>query len=388
MKKIIAMGLMSGTSVDAVDASLVLLGEKEDKLLFHHQMHFEPRLRSEILALIHNPTIAMPAFTRLHYEIGHAFAQAADQAIAAAHKKGALKRGALPCVIGSHGQTVFHDPDGRRTLQIGEASIIAARTGITTVADFRTADTAQGGEGAPLLPYYHQRLFAKERAKGLVVHNLGGISNYTYIGPKGALFALDTGPANCLLDAAMEIITEGKTRFDEGGRLAAQGKIHKPLLNAILAHPDVKAFRAKRAPKSSGRELFSTQLLKEALTQAGTPKTEDLLRTLAEITTQLILESYEREIRMRKLPLAKVVFAGGGTKNEFLLSLLGAGLKSCSFLTMEHFGWSSQALESQAFAAFAWLAIEGKPITFPKTTGARQPAVCGKISPGANWKKL
>src|SRR5262249_7466295 len=147
-------------------------------------------LRTEILHLMADPSVGLNRFTHLHYAIGNAFAEASALAIQQAKRK-KLPR---PHLIGSHGQTVFHAPEGKRTLQISEAALIAAHTGITTVAVFRTADTAQGGEGALLLPYYHRRLFAKIAKKGVAVHNLGGISNCPYIGPRATLFALDTGP--------------------------------------------------------------------------------------------------------------------------------------------------------------------------------------------------
>jgi len=387
MKKfpVIALGLMSGTSVDGIDASLVKLGEKEDELLLHLQTPFEPELRTRILSLIHNPETRLPDFMRLHYEIGDAFALAAELALKAAKSK---LKGKPVSVIGSHGQAVFHDPAGHRTLQIGEASLIAARTGLTTISDFRTADTAMGGEGAPLLPYYHRRLFARKASKGIAVHNLGGISNFTYVGPKGALFALDTGPANCLLDAAIQQRSGGKTRFDEGGQRARAGKVVQKLLEFLLERPDVRAFRMKLAPKSSGRELFSANLVADALNSHGNIRDENLLRTLTEFSVELIAECYRSEILAKKLPLDEVIFAGGGTGNAFLLSLLRDRFPQVRFSQMEDHGWNSQALESQAFAAYAWLALLGKPITFPSTTGTRRPAICGKISPGANWAKL
>jgi anhydro-N-acetylmuramic acid kinase len=389
MKKppVIAMGLMSGTSVDGIDASIVKInGKAPDELLFHRQFPYAPKVRQEILSVIHDPSIKLEDFTRLHYEIGSAFADAAEQALQSAKK--ILKRGQGVNVIGAHGQTVFHGPEGRRTLQIGEASLIVARTGLTTVSDFRTADTALGGEGAPLLPYYHRQLFAKKAAKGVAVHNLGGISNYTYMGPKNSLFALDTGPANCLLDVAIQKLSQGKLRYDEGGKLASSGQVDQKILSRLMEHPEVRAFRKKPAPKSSGRELFSAQFLEQALTGNSLVRPENLLRTLSEFTVALILESYRAEILERKRPLREVILAGGGTKNTFLLSLLRERMPSVKFHTMEERGWNSQALESQAFATFAWLALLGRAITFPSTTGAKLPAICGKISPGENWASL
>lgn len=381
MKKTFTLGLMSGTSVDAIDASLVEIGGKEDFLHLHLQFPFKKELRESILSLIREPRVELAELTRIHYEIGDAFAAAAEKTIQAALKKKFLKQRQQLAVIGSHGQTVFHDPVGRRTLQIGEGSRIAALTGVTTVSDFRVADTALGGEGAPLLPVYHRRLFAKEAAKGIVVHNLGGISNFTYIGPKNKIFALDTGPANCLLDGAIQALSLGKTQYDENGHLASMGRVSRELMGFLMNKPDITAFRKRKAPKSTGRELFSPKLLELAMKEHAHLLPEDLLHTLSHFTSELILEAYSKEIVKKKLPLQKVVVAGGGSRNGFLLSLLQKGMPKVEFLTMEDYGWSSQALESQAFGYFALMALKGQPITFPSTTGASRPAVCGKISP-------
>lgn len=379
----ITLGLMSGTSVDAIDASLVLTKNDKDKLLLHMQHPYSPALREKILGLIRSPSMNLPDFTQLHYEIGEAFAAAAEKTLKAAKQKRLLKSSVLS--IGSHGQTVFHDPEGKRTLQIGEGALVAARTGITTVSDFRVADTALGGDGAPLLPFYHQRLFAKEAKKGIVVHNLGGISNFTYMNGK-EIFALDTGPANCLIDGVIQKITGGKLTFDNNGNIARAGKLLPDLMHFLKEKPDIAAFREKRAPKSTGRELFSPKLLELAMAEYHAP-IEDLLFTLTQFTCDLIVESYEREIG--KKPLKKIVFAGGGAKNSFLLELLRKNFsRSVEFATMEDCGWSSQSLESQAFGLFSAMALRGLPITFPKTTGTKTPAVCGKINPGKNWKKI
>lgn len=385
-KPVLALGLMSGTSVDAIDASLVRIGKDTDELLLHCQFPFEPRLRADILAMIRDPQSNLKEFTRVHYEIGEALALASERTIQAARKRKILKAGQSVEVIGSHGQTVFHDPEGRRTLQIGEASLIAARTGVTTVSDFRTADTAQGGEGAPLIPYYHRRLFSKLAPKGIAVHNLGGISNYTYVGPRKTIFALDTGPANCLIDSAIQKFSEGELAYDNDGQVARLGRVLPELISFLKDKPEIAAFRLRHAPKSTGRELFSAALLDEVYREFPHRAGEDLLRTLTQFTADLILESYEREVFHRKLPLGRVVFAGGGARNSFLLSLLKEKLPKVEFQVMEDFGWNSQALESQAFAVYGWLALRGEPITLPSTTGASRPAICGKISPGRHWK--
>jgi anhydro-N-acetylmuramic acid kinase len=380
MKKTYTLGLMSGTSVDAIDASLLLTEGKKDRLLLHLQFPYRKDLQQDILRLIREPSIGLDRFSRLHYAVGEAFAAAAEKTIRTALKKKLLRSRSQLAAIGSHGQTVFHDPEGRRSLQIGESALIAARTGLTTVSDFRVADTALGGEGAPLLPYYHRRLFSGEARHGLTVHNLGGISNFTYVGPKGKIFALDTGPASCLLDGAIQALSAGKNRFDKDGAIARLGRVSKELQRDLMNQPEILAFRRRKAPKSTGRELFSPKLLETMMQEHSHLLPEDLLHTLTHFTVDLIVESYDREIFRKRLPIRKVVLTGGGSRNGFLLKLLRQGLPQVEILTMEDFGWSSQSLESQAFGHFAWLALEGKPITFPTTTGAMAPAICGKIS--------
>ncbi len=374
---------MSGTSVDSIDAALVKIGAKKDELLLHRQFPYPAKLRTEILGMIRDPQLALAQFTRVHYEIGAAFATAAEQTLREGKKF--LKTTALHA-IGSHGQTVFHDPEGKRTLQIGESALICARTGVTTVSDFRVADTAVGGDGAPLLPFYHRRLLHKEASGGVAVHNLGGISNYTYLGPKGRIFALDTGPANCLLDGAIQAMSKGKVAFDQNGQQARGGRCDPGLLKFLKEKPEIQAFRAKKPPKSTGRELFSPRLLEEAMGKFPRLSPADLLRTLTQYTVDLILESYERDVLRARLPLGTIVFAGGGAQNSFLLSLLQERLGETKFAIMETFGWNSQALEAQAFAYFACAALKGEAITAATTTGAREEIVCGKILPGRNWR--
>jgi len=371
---------MSGTSVDAIDASLIVINGAKDELLLHEQFPFEKSLRDRILSLVQNPETRLDKFARLHHEIGEAFGKAAELTIRSALKKRLLKSRKKIAAIGFHGQTIFHDPEEKRSLQIGEAALISARTGITTVSDFRSGDTALGGEGAPLLPFYHRRLFGSQARSGIAIHNLGGISNFTYIGPKSRIFALDTGPANCLLDGAIQVISSDKYAFDENGAIAALGRLSIELLSSLKNRPEIEAFRKKSSPKSTGRELFSPQMLQEVMRDHSHLRVEDTLFTLTQFTVDLILESYEREIFKKRLPLKKVVFAGGGARNGFLLSQLHKAMPKVEFATMEDYGWNSQALESQAFAFYAWKALKGEPITFPSTTGTKKPAICGKVS--------
>lgn len=374
----IYLGLMSGTSVDAIDASLVLSRPGGDHLLLHGQFPYPKALRRELLGLIHAQESSLERISALHYAVGERFADAAVKLLRAAKQKQFIKNFGDVRAIGSHGQTVFHNPDRRQTLQIGEGSIIAARTGLTTVSDFRVADTASGGEGAPLLPAYHRRLFQREAKGGIAVHNLGGISNFSYLGPGGDLFALDTGPANCLLDLAIQ--KRKGLSFDKEGRLARGGAVNERLLHLLLTDPAVKAFRKKTAPKSTGRELFSETLLRRALAKAPCRKLEDLLATLTEFSVLLMAEAYETLILKKGRPLRAIVFCGGGVNNKFLLERFHGRFPWLELLSLEDYGLNSQALESQAFGYFAGECLKKKPISFPSTTGVKEAVVCGKIS--------
>jgi anhydro-N-acetylmuramic acid kinase len=375
-----ALGLMSGTSVDAIDVSLIKSSDKKEALLLHLQFPYEKKLQEKILQIIHKPNVQLADFTDLHYAIGKTFADAAENTIQIALKKKILKkRSELKC-IGAHGQTVFHDPLKKQTLQIGEASKIAALTAITTVSDFRSADTAYGGEGAPLLPFYHRKLFSSLAKNGVAVHNLGGISNYTYIGPKNTIFALDTGPANCFMDGAVQYFSKGKFRFDSQGKMASKGKPREEVKSFFSQIAEITEFRKRSAPKSTGRELFSPKVLMALLENQPKISQEDLLCSLAQYTVELMAESYRREILEKKFPLKKIILAGGGAQNLFLLQLLKKEFPKIEFETMEDHGWSAQALESQAFAFFALAALHKNPITLPSTTGAKKPVICGKIS--------
>lgn len=381
------LGIMSGTSADGIDTALVLHNNDQDHLVLHEQHSYPPKTRQAVHDLIKTQTTSLAKLTAAHYLVGQAFADAAAKTIEFARKKKFLKAKDSLRAIGSHGQTVFHHPETKRTLQIGEASLIAAATGITTVSDFRMADTAVGGEGAPLLPAYHKRLLKAEAKRGIAVHNLGGISNFTYLGPKNTIFALDTGPANCLLDVAIQRLSHGKMTFDESGKIAAGGNVNDAQLDWLLRQPGVPEFLARPAPKSTGRELFTVALTEAFLERNREISENDVMATLTEFSVELMKRAYHRFVIGKNLPLREIIFCGGGVQNEFLLSRVQAVLPELDIRTMEDYGWNSQALEAQAFGYFAACALDGTPITLPATTGCKVPAVCGKISPGAGWEK-
>lgn len=374
----LCLGLMSGTSMDAIDAALVRVSAQGDELIHHTQSPYPASLRKELLGLLEKYEGGIEQMARLHKAVGEAFAIAGARCLKEAGKKA---RGRL-AVIGSHGQTIFHKPQEGLTWQLGEAAVISAQLGATVVSDFRVADMAAGGEGAPLLPWYHRRLFPKR--KGVSVHNLGGISNFTYLGKKADdIFGCDTGPANCLVDPAISRLTNGRETFDKNGRMAAKGKPRAELLEFLGAHPAIRHFREKAPPKSTGRELFSQHLVNECfeIARQHNLSPEDMICTLTHFTAETILEAYERWVKAKKLPLEEIVFCGGGANNSYLLSLVRAGLPKVKVTRLEEHGHSAQALEAQAFAVFGWMALKGKPVSCPAVTGAAYPVVCGKITP-------
>ncbi|MDP6958579.1 MAG: anhydro-N-acetylmuramic acid kinase, partial [Planctomycetota bacterium] len=269
-------------------------------------------------------------------------------------------------LIGSHGQTIWHDP-GRSTLQIGEPAIIAEKTGITVVADFRPADIALGGEGAPLVPHFDRAFFGKSRKRALL--NIGGIANVTF--PSTGL-AFDTGPGNCLIDDAVRRM--GKGFYDKNGKMARTGLVDRALLKKWKAHP----YFRKKAPKSTGRELFSAEWVGKK-PDAGT------VATLTLLTAETIARGIENHAPEG---LEVVVVSGGGVYNRTLMELLEALLWPVAVRSSQMYGLDPMAKEAAAFALLAYTSISGKKGNVPASTGAGRAAVLGKIVPGVNYKRL
>ncbi|HEV3049203.1 MAG TPA: anhydro-N-acetylmuramic acid kinase, partial [Longimicrobium sp.] len=285
-----------------------------------------------------------------------------------------------------HGQTVWHRPpaDGKRgaTLQLGDAATIAERTGRPVVSDFRTRDVATGGQGAPLVPWTDQLLFSvPDRARAL--QNLGGIGNVTRVPPRGSaepVWAFDTGPANSLIDAAVEIATDGRHRYDKDGRLAARGTVDQALLDDLLRHP----YFAAEPPKSTGREEFGRPFV-ERLVQAVRPEGDqdwmDLVATLTELTARTVADAYARWVVPRGVD--EVVLTGGGARNPVLAERIRALLHPLPVVDGSALGVDPDAKEAVAFAVLAWAHLRGIPANVPSATGAAGPRVLGSLTPGA-----
>ncbi|MFQ5894856.1 MAG: anhydro-N-acetylmuramic acid kinase [Nitrospinota bacterium] len=384
------LGLMSGTSADAVDAAWVELEEGE-------------RLRAEFRAFCARPLSAdlrarvlraagegggdTAGLCRLHFELGEAFAAAALDLLAQAGLDPARVD-----LIGSHGQTVRHFPPGGEgahppsTLQLGEAAVIAARTGITTVFNFRARDMAEGGTGAPLAPYAHDLLFRREEGP-VVFLNIGGMANLTYLPPRGGgpPLAFDTGPGNALLDAAVAFLSGGEVARDEGGSRALRGEPDPQTLSGLLSHP----FLRRPPPKATGRETFGEEFARELLGRMASRglRPEDQLATLAAFTAEGILLNLQLHCPGSP-PLREVVAGGGGVHNAAIRRRLERGLASVPFMVSDEKGWPADGMEAAAFALLAHAALRGIPASGPHLTGARKPVVLGSIAPGDNFRKL
>jgi len=380
----IVVGLMSGTSADGVDAAVVDIrgiGHRLTiKLLGHYGRAYPPRLRQHILHVAERGTVA--EVCHLHALLGEVFAKTVQAAM--------TRSGVVPKqvkLIGSHGQTVHHLPQPigergvgtiRSTLQIGCPAVIAERTGITTVSDFRSRDLAAGGEGAPLVPYTHFLVFRQKAATRWVV-NLGGIANVTML-PRGerlaSVQAFDTGPCNMLLDALVTTGTNGRTTIDRGGRLAQRGHVHSGLLEWLLAHP----YLHRPPPKSTGREQFGESYVQKVLAQARRRHLalNDLLATGCLFIAQTIRDAQQW---VGKVP-ADVVFGGGGVRNARLWAELLKIFDPIPVRQMDDCGSSSQAFEAQAFAVLAYQTVHGVCANLPRVTGARHPVILGSVTPG------
>ncbi len=359
------LGLISGTSADSIDAALVSFDRGLPRVRATYAHAWPESLRERMLALMQDESaLDLDAFGRLDVEIGVCFAEAALQLLQQ-HKVSPQAVRA----IGSHGQTVRHRPTGKYpfTLQIGDASVIAERCGIDVVADFRRADIAAGGQGAPLLPALHAMLLARKGAARVVL-NLGGIANITVLDAEGTVLGFDTGPANGLMDAWC--LRHRGEPYDRDGTFAGQGHIDSTLLDALLADP----YFALPTPKSTGREHFHLGWL-AAHPRASDIGPADVQATLLELTARSVADA----ISQHASTTADVLVCGGGTHNGRLMQRLAELLApSVVGSTAEH-GIDPDFLEATAFAWLARQRLLGLPGNLPAVTGARGPRVLGAI---------
>lgn len=381
----LVLGLMSGTSADGIDVALAQVHGAPPKLrtqLLHHASRRMPdALRKEVLRIAEGAACTSGEISQLNFRLGMAFAEAALSACR--EFRVALSRVEL---IGSHGQTIFHQGQpvsflGRSTastLQIGEPSVIAAETGIPAVGDFRVADMAVGGQGAPLVPYADYLLYAHETI-GRVSLNLGGIGNLTVL-PAGArprqVVAFDSGPGNMLMDALVWHFTRKKQRFDRGARLARQGNVNLKVLRELLRDPYLRL----GPPKSTGREYYGRAFFQELLRlgkkYAAGPN--DLIRTTTEFTVASVVDALKRFV-LRKTKIQQLIVSGGGAKNPLIMAQLAAALSPMEVIPSSKLGVPEEAKEAYAFALLAYESWNRRAGNLPSATGADRPVILGKI---------
>lgn len=375
-----SVGLMSGTSLDGVDAVLAeITGRGTDtrvRVLHFATLPIPPELKAQIKAACRENTSGVDLICSLNFSLGHLFAEAAKTVCAQAD---------FPLekldFIASHGQTVWHIPRPagdrvRSTLQIGEPAVIAYETGVRVVSNFRTMDMAAGGEGAPLVPYSEFVLYGS-RTEHVALQNIGGIGNVTVIPATGNIddvFAFDTGPGNMVIDELCQLLFG--LPYDVGGAIAARGRVNEALLDEMMAHPYISL----TPPKTTGREVFGEAYTRDLAHRcAGMPK-EDLVATATRFTARSIAYNYQRFV-IPKVPIDKVVVGGGGAHNAALLDFLRAELPGVRVLTQEEMGFSSDAKEAVAFVVMGNETLHGYPSNVLTATGAREKVILGNITP-------
>ncbi|MFE9987012.1 anhydro-N-acetylmuramic acid kinase [Streptomyces sp. NPDC005381] len=367
------IGMMSGTSYDAIDAAAADLDLEGDALVLRPlglvSEEYEPELRDLLTAALPPAPTGLADVCRLDTLIGRAFAATANRA------DRELCDGRADA-IASHGQTVYHWVEHGQvhgTLQLGQPAWIAEATGLPVVADFRPRDITAGGQGAPLVSLV-DLLWLRGRPGTPVALNLGGIANLT--APDGTAF--DTGPACALLDAAARGLSGGRLDHDVDGALAARGTVHEPLLRRLLAEP----YYALPAPKTTGKELFHLGYLRDALAGFGTLTAEDVIATLTRLTAVSVADA------VRSVGATEVIASGGGTRNPTLMTMLGDRLPGVAVRTSDELGLPSAAKEAYAFAVLGFLTLHGLAGTEPASTGARHPSVLGSLTPGRDGLRL
>lgn len=383
------IGLISGTSADGIDAALCEIEgappSVQARIVAGRTVPYPPALRARVLASYQPGQSSVDELCRLNVEIGEVFAEAALGIIAEAGRK----PGEID-LIASHGQTVWHEvlANGsvHSTLQLGEAAVIAERTGITTINDLRSRDIAAGGQGAPLAGYVDW-LLLRHPTKARAVQNIGGIGNVTFLPPLSDTtsepIAFDTGPGNALMDDVLRLSTGGRQTFDANGALARQGNIDAQWLQELLSHP----YYERQPPKTTGRELFGSAMAIELLAQGEARGLElaDIVATLTALTAQSISHAYQR---FAPYPIEEAILGGGGRHNATLVASLRELLAPAEVLTQEDIGQNSDDKEALLCAVIGYETWHARAGNHPAITGARHPVVLGQITPGDNFAEL
>lgn len=374
---------MSGTSADGIDVAVLrLLGRGATtrfRLVGHLHAGYPPKVRDTLLAAMNARSASVAELARVNFTLGELYAEAVLEA---------QKRfGARLELIGCHGQTLYHQGDAQLflgysiacTWQTGEGAVVAARTGVPVVSDFRPADMAAGGKGAPLVPFVDHLLY-RHRTRARIVQNLGGIANLTAIPANGKperVMAFDTGPGNMVIDACMQRLFGAE--YDEGGRIAATGEPLERVVREMTRQP----FFDRRPPKTAGREEFGREFVREFLGRCRGARKEDVIATATALTAASVGDAIERIVLPRfRGTKAEMIVSGGGTKNRTLMRMLATRLKPLGvrIRTSAELGMPTEAKEAAAFAVLAYQTWQRRPSNLPSATGAKRPAILGKIS--------
>jgi len=392
---VIVAGVMSGTSADGIDVAVVrVLGRgfrTRFELLHHQAFPYPPRVRRAVLAAMNAGKASVADLARLNFLLGDLYATAVRASARRAHLSVDL--------VGCHGQTIYHQGTPRAylgrniacTWQTGEGAVIAARAGVPVVSDFRPADMAAGGAGAPLVPFLDYLLY-RHRRRGRIVQNIGGIANLTAIPAKAApehVVAFDTGPGNMVMDAVTERLFARP--YDRNGRIAAHGRVLEVVVSELMRLP----FFRRPPPKTAGREEFGREFVAGFLRLCSRARKEDVVATATALTAYSIADAVRRFVapplspsglgrQGGDVPFAKrfreMIVSGGGAKNNTLMSMLAAELTGLKLRTSDEFGLPSEAKEAVAFALLAYQTWRHVPSNIPAATGAKRPAILGKIS--------
>lgn len=369
-----AIGLMSGTSLDGVDASLVNIENEKFTLIKFVTLPYEAEFKKKIMRNLSDETAKLSQICSLNFELGYKFVEAIDLLLV-----GTPYKYIDIDFVASHGQTIWHNPHHQEglvpsTLQIGDASVIANLTGIKTITNFRTADMVVGGEGAPLVPMSEFMLF-KSDEKNRLLQNIGGISNLTYL-PKGCkideVVAFDCGPGNVMIDYFTSKYFQ--IPYDDGGRIALSGKVIKNILDELKKDEFIK----KQPPKSTGREQYSAKNMEKLAEDLHFNQyhPRDVIATITEFTAYCICYHYLEYIKN----FDEVIVSGGGSHNNYIMKRMREIL-NCDVFRQEDLGFNSDAKEAIAFAVLGYLTLQGKPGNVCSATGAKKPAILGSITP-------
>jgi anhydro-N-acetylmuramic acid kinase len=382
------VGMISGTSADGIEAVVVSLEgappQLDWRLLSHISYPFSPKLREQIFAAFRPESSSVDRMCRLNFDLGDTFAEAALAAIEAAKLKPAQV-----ALIGSHGQTVWHEPptpdQAGATLQIGSGAVIVERTGITTISNVRARDVAAGGHGAPVVSFLDWLLF-RHPTRTRAIQNIGGIGNVTFLpslASTQAAISFDTGPGNMLIDYGASRATGGKQVFDRDGQMAARGRVSRPLLDELMAHPYLRL----APPKTTGRELFGTQYGAQVWEHGKVLKLtdDDFVATVTEFTAQSIAQAY-RDFAPEHID--EIYLAGGGALNPTLVEMIRARLAPTKVYPHAELGLPASPKEAVTIAVLAYETYHGRTGNLPSCTGARHTVLMGDITPGKDYPSM